>query len=238
MAYSRLTRVADRKEKRRLVLAIAGIVGIFILIIVFGLKALIGFSLLVEKLRGSPPATPQQSQTIILPPTIDPPQEATNSAIISVTGKGQAGFTLILYINNKEYIHLPVKQDGTFVVPAVPLTNGSNTISAKQTDAKGNLSDLSNIVSVTYGNTPPKLIISDPTDNSTVTGDTNTVTVNGMTDDNVTVTINDRVVVIKTDNSFSYSYPLNEGDNMLTIVATDASGNQTTIQRTVTYHKQ
>ena len=61
--------------------------------------------------------------------------------------------------------------------------------------------------------------------------------VDGMTYDNVTVTINDRMVVIKTDNSFSYTYPLNDGDNILKIVATDAAGNQTTVQRKVTYHK-
>lgn len=236
MAFSRLSRVQDRKDKRRLILAIAGIFGIFILILLFGVKALIGFSLLVEKLRGgSTPAA--QLQTIILPPTLNPPTEATNSAAISVTGKGQDGLTLILYVNNKEFTQVSIKKDGTFTVPSVPLADGSNTISAKQTDAKGNLSDLSNIVTVTYGNAPPKLIVSDPADNSTVTGDSNTVTVNGMTDDNVTVTINDRVVVIKTDNSFSYGYPLNEGDNILNIVATDAAGNQTTIQRKVTYHK-
>jgi hypothetical protein len=237
MAYSRLSRVTDRKEKRRLVLAITGIVGIFILILAFGVKALIGFSLLVEKLRGSSPVTTQQSQTIILPPTLNPPNAATNSATIAVTGKGQSGLTLILYINDKEFKQTPVKQDGTFLLASVPLTSGTNTISAKLTDTKGNLSDLSNIVSVTYGNTPPKLVVSDPADNSTVNGDPNTVTVNGMTDDNIAVTINDRMVVIKTDNSFSYGYPLNEGDNILNIVATDAAGNQTTVQRKVTYHK-
>lgn len=237
MAYSRLSRVQDRKEKQRLILAIAGIVGIFILILLFGVKALIGFSLLVEKLRGTSPTTAQQVQTIILPPTLDPPPGATNSATISVSGKGQTGLTLILYVNSKEFKQTPVKDDGTFLVSSVPLISGTNTISAKLTDTKGTLSDLSNIVSVTYGNTPPKLVVSDPTDNSTVSGDTNSVTVNGMTDDNVTVTINDRMVVIKTDNSFSYSYPLNEGDNILNIVATDASGNQTAVQRKVTYHK-
>lgn len=218
-------------------MAVVGILGIFTLLLLFGVKALIGFSLLVEKLRGTSTPVPQQAQTIILPPTLDPPVAATNSATIPVTGKGQKGLTVILYVNNKEFNKVSVKDDGTFHVVSVPLTGGANTISAKLTDAKGNVSDLSNIVSVDYGNTPPKLVISDPADNSTVNGDTNTVTVNGITDDNVTVTINDRVVVIKTDNSFTYRYPLNEGDNILNIVATDASGNQTTVQRKITYHK-
>jgi hypothetical protein len=238
MAYSRLNRVADRKEKRRLVLAIVGILALFTLLILFGVKALIGYSLLVEKLKGnSTTPTTQPSQTIILPPTLDPPVAATNSATIAITGKGQAGLALILYVNNSKQTQIPVKQDSTFIASSVPLTSGSNTISAKLTDSKGNLSDLSNIVSVTYSNTPPKLVISDPQDNANVSGDPNTVTVNGMTDDNVTVTINDRMVVIKSDDSFSYSYPLNEGDNILNIVATDAAGNQMTIQRKITYHK-
>jgi hypothetical protein len=237
MAFSRLNRLQDRKEKRRLLLAVVGIITVFALILLFGVKALIGFSLLVDKLRGTTPTTSQQSQLIILPPTIDPPPTATNSATISVTGKGQTGLTLVLYVNNSEFKKLAVKEDGTFMVANVSLTNGTNTISAKLTDAKDNVSDLSNIVSVTYGNTPPRLVISDPTDNTTISGDLNTVTVNGMTDDNVTVTINDRMVVIKTDNSFSYNYPLNEGDNILNIVATDTAGNQTTVQHKVTYHK-
>jgi hypothetical protein len=44
------------------------------------------------------------------------------------------------------------------------------------------------------------------------------------------------LVVLHSDNSFSYSYPLNDGDNILTIVATDAAGNQTKVTRKVTYH--
>ena len=238
MAFSRLHRMSDRKEKRLLVLAIAGILGIFTLLFLFGVKALIGFSLLVETLKGrsNTPAI-QQSQTIILPPALDPPLSATNSATITITGKGQTGITLVLSVNNGPGKEYPVKENGTFTLPAVPLINGVNTISAKLKDAKGNLSDVSNIVSVTYGNTPPKLVISDPADNTTVNGDPNTVTVNGMTEDNVTVTVNDRMVVIKTDNTFNYTYPLTDGENQLKIVATDTAGNQTTVTRKITYQK-
>ena len=115
--------------------------------------------------------------------------------------------------------------------------NGSNTIHARLTDTKGNLSDPSNPVSIIYANTPPKLVVTNPTDNAAISGDPNAVTVDGTTDDNVSVTINDRVVVVKTDNSFSYTYPLNDGDTTLIIVATDAAGNQTTVTRKITYHK-
>ena len=120
MAFSRLNRLQDRKEKRRLLLAVVGIIAIFALVLLFGVKALIGFSLLVDKLRGTTPTTSQQSQFIILPPTIDPPPTATNSATISVTGKGQTGLTLILYVNNSEFKKLAVGKDGTCLLYTSP----------------------------------------------------------------------------------------------------------------------
>jgi bacillopeptidase F len=216
-------------------MAIAGIVGIVALVGLFGVKALIGFSVFMDKLRGASP-TPTQNQSVILPPTLDPPPEATNSATISVTGKGKADLTLIVYLNDAQFKKINVPTDGNFSIINVPLTDGANTISAKLSDDKGTLSELSNVVSVRYANTPPKLDVSAPADNSNVSGDPNTVSVTGTTDDNVTVTINDRFVVIKSDNSFSYGYPLNDGDNILNIVAMDTAGNQTKITRKVIYH--
>jgi hypothetical protein len=70
-----------------------------------------------------------------------------------------------------------------------------------------------------------------------VHGESNLVTVEGNTEDETTVTINGRMVVIKSDNSFSYSYPLNQGDNKLVIVAEDEAGNKTEIERNIKYEK-
>ncbi len=236
MPISRLSRLEEKKEKRRLVLAIFGIVVILILVGTFGLKLLIGFSLFVEKSKTVTQTTPTQNPSVILPPVLDPPATATNTAAIAVTGKGQPNLSLTLYINNAESNTVSVPTNGNFSIPDVALTSGNNTISAKLSDTKGNTSDASNIVSVTYINKPPKLIISAPDDNATINGDPSSVTVSGMTDDNVAVTINGHMVVVASDDSFSYTYPLNDGDNTLTIVATDAAGNQITVTKKVTYH--
>ncbi len=217
-------------------MAIGGIVGVVLLVGAFGLKALVGFSVFVDKLRGGVP-TPTPGASFILPPTLDPPYEATNTATISVTGKGSANLTLIVYLNNAEFKKQAVPADGKFTVSSVPLSDGTNSISAKLTDDRGNTSDLSNVVSVIYASKPPKLDVTAPSDNATVTGDPNSVTVSGTTDDGVTITINDRFVVIRSDSSFSYNFPLNDGDNTLTIVATDKAGNQTKITRKVTYRR-
>ena len=237
MAPSRISRLEDKKQQRRLIGAIVGSIAILILVALFGVKALISFSLLVDKLRGNSPQTTQSQQTIIAPPVLDTPPVATNSASMVLTGKGQAGLTLIVYLSDGEFKKLPVPQDGNFSVSGIPLKEGVNTMSAKMSDDKGNTSDLSNVVSVTYTNKPPKLEVSKPDENANISGDINTVVVTGKTDEDVTVTINDRFVVVKNDNSFTYNYPLNEGDNILKIVATDTAGNQTKVERKVTYHK-
>lgn len=236
MPISRLSRLEEKKEKRRLVLAILGILAILALVGVFGLKLLIGFSLFVEKSKGVAPTPAAQNHGVVLPPVLDPPPEATNTATIPLTGKGQPDLTLQIFINNELFTTIPVPSTGIFSVPDVPLDSGANTISAKLTDTKGNTSDPSNVVSVSYVNKPPKLIISSPDDNATITGDPASVTVSGMTDDNVSVTINGHTIVVASDDSFSYTYPLNEGDNTLTIVASDGAGNQITVTKKVTYH--
>lgn len=237
MPYSRLSRLDERKDRRRLTLAIAGIVGIIVLVLLFGVKALIGFSVVVDSMKGSSPTPATQNQSLILPPTLDPPPEATNTATISVTGKGQANLSLIVYLNDAQFKKLSIPTDGNFAINTIPLSDGTNTISAKIADDKGNTSDLSNVVSVVYGNKPPTLDVSAPSDNANVSGEPNTVAVTGTTDDNVSITINDRLVVVKSDNTFAYNYPLNDGDNVLTIVAMDAAGNQTKLTRKVTYHR-
>ena len=216
-------------------LSLFGSLAVLVFLGMFGLKILVGFSLAVDKLRGS--VVPAQNQAILRPPTRDPLPEATNSATVTVTGSGQAGLTLILYVNEAETKKVPVPDKGTFTLFDISVKDGTNTISAKLTDNKGNTSDLSNVISTVIKRTPPALDITAPGDGTRINGEKNTVLVNGKTDEDAGVTINDRVAVVRGDGSFSYEYSLPEGDTTLTIVATDAAGNKTTVQRRVTYQK-
>jgi len=45
----------------------------------------------------------------------------------------------------------------------------------------------------------------------------------------------DRFVSVKDDGSFTYNLRLNDGENTLTIIARDAAGNETKLERKVTY---
>jgi len=203
---------------------------------IFGIKILVGFSLLVDKLRG----TPQQqiSQQFLLPPDFDPLPIATNSATIAVSGKGQPGMTVIVYINETDTEKTTVDKDGSFTIPVVKLIEGSNTISAKQTDDKKNVSALSEVFTVVSKKSKPTLDISYPSDNQQIRQDQNTIIVTGKTNDETnTITVNDRLVIIRSDGSFSYELNIPDGDSTVKVIATDTAGNQITVERKINYGK-
>lgn len=238
MAISRLRRYSEQQQQKRLAVGLIGIIVILLFVGFFGVKLLISFSLLIDKLRGGSSTQPAQStQTLVLPPTLDPLPEATNSASIVVTGKGLAESNLILYVNELEETKQDVAKDGSFTITQVSLKDGSNTVSAKLVDANGNMSDLSNVVRTSVKRKPPLLEIQEPSEGSTINGDKKTVTVRGKTDEDVSININGRFVVIGNNSAFQYDYPLNDGANTLSIVASDLAGNQTTIDRHVTYQR-
>ena len=151
MTYSRLRKFEDKRQERKIVGALAGIIAIFLFLIFFGLKILTAFSLLVDNIRGSSKKTTAQTQEqFILPPELDPIPTATNSATILITGKGTAGLTAILNINELDTKNAAVAEDGSFKFTNVPLSEGSNSFSVKLTDDKKNVSTSSDVLIITY----------------------------------------------------------------------------------------
>jgi hypothetical protein len=236
MTLSRYSRIEEKKERKRLLWAVFGIIAVIVFIAIFGMKLLVGFSLFIDMLHGTPPVA-TQSDVLILPPALDPLPIATFSSTLKVTGTGQQGLTLVLYINDQESKKVSLTKSASFSALLSDLKDGLNTISAKLVDDKGNMSDLSNILTTTIKKSLPILEITTPDNNATVTGDSNLVTVSGKSEDNTTITVNGRVVVVNNNFSFSYQYPLSEGDNTLTIKAIDQAGNATTVERKIKYQK-
>ena len=234
MVPSRLRRVEEKTAMRRMGLAVIGSIALLLFVAIFGLKILIGFSLLVDRIRGTAPQT-QTNDVTLQPPVLNPLPEATNSATLIISGKGTAKATLTLTVNDKEYKKTKVGDDGTFSITDIPADEGDFTASAKISDDKNNVSQASNMISTTVDRKPPKLDVSDPEDGKTVNDGTHKVSVQGITDEDMKVTINGRIVVVKSDGSFTYAFALNDGENKLEIVSRDDAGNETKVTRTVTY---
>jgi hypothetical protein len=235
MPYSRLSRVEEKSARHRIAIGIIGSITILILLGVFGIKFLIAFSVLVDKLHGGS-ATQQPAQvSVLVPPVLDQLPEATNSATISISGTATPKDQVIVYLNTTEYKRVSPDSTGAFQLADIPVDVGTVTVSAKLTDGKKNMSDPSNTITTVVDRTPPKLTVSSPTDTTTVNDGTHKVEVTGITDPDMNITITGRIVVVRSDGTFDYSMPLNDGANKLEIVATDAAGNSTTVERNVTY---
>jgi len=238
MTYSRLRKFEEKRQEKKIIGSIAGIIAIFLFILIFGLKILTGFSILIDNIRGgSKKVTTTTSEQLILPPELDPLPTATNSATFVITGKGTAGLTAVLNINELDTKEVKVDEDGSFTFKNVPLTEGQNSFSARLTDDKKNVSTTSETVTITYKKSKPTLEITAPSDGTKINGEQNIVTITGKTEDTNTVTVNGRMVMMKNDGSFTLDFSLGEGDTTLVIIATDLAGNQTKEERKVTYSK-
>jgi glucodextranase-like protein/carboxypeptidase family protein/uncharacterized protein DUF6973 len=121
----------------------------------------------------------------------------------------------------------------TFTAQDVPLTEGGNLVTAVAAGADGRTG--TDTIHIVRDLTPPRLSIDLPRDGSTVQEDT--VTVVGLVNDIVpgtvnaseaTVTVNGRAAVVANRSFMVQGVPLAAGDNTLTAVAVDESGNSGT----------
>lgn len=114
------------------------------------------------------------------------------------------------------------------------MADGPHTILVMASDYDGNAANSAGS-SIVVDTVPPVLTITSPEDNLVTNQDTVTVsgTTNDITSGPVTLTVNNVPVDVEEDGAFTYEFTLTEGDNTITIVATDSAGKQTTVVRHV-----
>lgn len=124
-----------------------------------------------------------------------------------------------------------VVSGNAFAAEDVPLLEGGNILTATARDARGHVGTHS--INVVRDLTAPRVAIHDPADGAVVV--TPTVTVSGLVNDIVagtvnaaeaTVTVNGRPAVVANRSFVAEGVPLAPGENAITAVATDKSGNR------------
>lgn len=232
MANSRLKNNIERKAIHNILIVVFGFVIIIILFIVFGEKLLVGFSLMTEKVDpndNTASTTTQQNDSYIAPPILNPVAIATNSAQIAVSGLAQKNQTVNLYLNNQMIDTTSADSNGKFNFSSVTLQQGQNNITAKSANNNNKESGASNILTISYSKSAPSLSITQPQDGQTFTkNDSPTLEIQGKTDPSDQVTVNGAWAIVDNQGNYNYLYTLQNGDNDLKVIATDAEGNQTT----------
>ncbi|HLN65043.1 MAG TPA: S8 family serine peptidase, partial [Symbiobacteriaceae bacterium] len=155
---------------------------------------------------------------------------ATADPNLTVEGTAQKGSTVNLYLDGALAGSADVA-DGTFSIP-VTLHDGKNQLTATAAVAEGETRP-SPAVWVILDQKAPTLTVDAPADGLVTNRETVTVTGTAGDQNLVGVKVNGQYATINAG-AFSHRLMLNEGANLITVIATDAAGNTTTAERNVT----
>ncbi|MDH2067734.1 Ig-like domain-containing protein [Pantoea sp. GD03673] len=164
---------------------------------------------------------------------------ATNDAQPEISGKGEAGNTVVIYDNDKPIGSVVVDADGSWsYTPDAPMADGSHSINTVETDAAGNSSAPSPAEVITVDTVEPNAVvptIKDDAGNVVNSGDTTRdaqpeISGTGEAGNTVVIYDNDKPigsVVVDADGSWSYTpdVPMADGSHSINTTETDAAGN-------------
>lgn len=233
---SRLEKVESERMTRQAIVVIIVTIVLVALLIVFGIPALINVALFLGEINST--GTPiEQTDTIPPPaPQVATPPQATNSAQLNLTGYTETGATVKLYHNGNQIAETTTNDQGEFQFLNLTLSQGENRLYAQAIDTAGNQSSRSVTHTVTVDQKPPELEVIQPEDGQEFIGlNERLISIQGTTEPEVSVKINERFAVVDSQGDFNSRQQLEEGDNTITITATDEAGNTTTEDLTVRY---
>lgn len=219
---SRLARKESKKLVRQTVVmagAAIGVIVIFIYVILPSfikiLNVILGDSSSVEITDDIPPQAP----------VISAPLEATSSARIKINGFSEPNSQVVFVLNGQKSDQFSVEDDGSFE-NELNLDQGENSLTLYAIDEAGNESNATKNYIIVFDNQPPLLEISSPNDGETIVGKNNqNLVVSGKTEPDAKVYIDEKVTFPNTEGNFSYTFRLEEGENLITVEAIDKGGN-------------
>ncbi|QQS38542.1 hypothetical protein IPM62_04130 [Candidatus Woesebacteria bacterium] len=232
--YSRKNAIDQKKNIRSALLLIFLTISLILVIIFLGVPLVVKYAGLITDLTQSNSPVEQSDTTPPPPPRIDDLPQSTNQLTIDVNGSTEPGATVVVTINGKESDVLANKS-GRFSL-TVNLNNGENTIKAYAKDVYGNASTTTHSATVLFDNTPPSIEISNPPSNSSFYGTKwRQISIEGSTEHNARVTVNERFVVVGNDGKFKTTTNLENGENTFIIKAEDDSGNASEVTLKINY---
>ena len=152
-----------------------------------------------------------------------------------IQGTVDAGSTVTLFNGDTSLGTDTADSDGNFSITSSQLTDGSYILTVKASDVLGNESAASEGLTIEIDTTPPSVPIINTA--GTLTKEvTHTITGTAEAGSTVTLLNGDTTVgeITATDGTFTFTEILPEGDNLLTVTATDAAGNESAASSGIT----
>lgn len=238
MAYRYRSRRAvkrlKRKSKRSFIITLVIIGFLLYATLNWILPYFIGGISIVKNVIEPPQTKIKTDQSLAAPPVLNIPFEATASSMINISGFSTPNSKVTLFLDDETKDTVNVASDGSFIFENVPLVLGTNNIYGKTSD--GNKESLpSKTIRLIYDNEKPLITLFEPEDGKTIQGGDKKVKVSGKTEASAKVFLNDAQIVVDQNGDFATDIPLNDGDNTISIKASDIASNTTEIQRRVVF---
>ena len=157
---------------------------------------------------------------VLIEPELNSLPDATNSAHIFVASENSI---VEVFVNEVKVEETPAP-DGTFTLK-IPLDAGENTIYVRSLDKKRVNSKDSQVYKVIYIDKNPELTIKNPADGTET--DKEEIAVEGTITENAIVKINGLPTIVNTTGEFRRIVQLTNGENFITVLATDLAANFT-----------
>jgi len=223
--YFRLESVEEKRNTKKAILLVLSSFIIVIFLATAGLPLITKVIEFVSSFKKNSSTSELIDKTPPSPPFLKSIPDATNTSPFEIAGRVEPGNTVIINFNGKEdEIQTDEKGDFTAVFK---LTTGENTFFAYAKDPAGNISQESKRYVLIFDNEDPDITILSPLDGSNFYGSKQKiVTIEGITEIDSSITINNRIATVDNDGNFSLNYSLENGENNLTIKSVDKAGNE------------
>lgn len=234
----RSLRHSESKAKKRLLLNLGIIIVLIYVFFNWGLPFIIGSLSFLNKTKPAVVSEDTKIDEAIAPPVLYIPFEATNSAAIAISGYAKPLVKVEIYIDEELKTQISTDSEGKFTTNPLSLNIGSNNIYALTINDSDKKSLPSKNIKVFYSNEKPTLEISEPADGAEIKGGDKKVKIAGKTDPNNSITVNGATAIVNSEGNFQTQININDGDNLITIVASTNFGTTNQTERRVKYIPQ
>jgi len=160
-------------------------------------------------------------------PILDPTSDFVATAALLVQGRVpsfaiSAGQRLQVTVNDGPPVSAPIDANGHFAAP-VTLKDGPNAVVVALLAGQETVATTTR--TIVLDRLPPSLNIAKPRSGEVLEGPT--ITVDGKAEPYAVVTVNDRIVFVGADGSFSEAFTAPSGPLAITVLARDRAGNET-----------
>lgn len=228
MFFSRLARREEKRNLKKAFLFGFLTIGLVLLLVFFGIPSLIRIAVFLADIKNT---NAPIEQTDTLPPTVprfNSLPEYVKDASFNLSGLVEPGSTVEIFLNGSATGAIVSTAEGTFNFSNLVLNQEKNEIYAIATDEAGNKSQSSSKITVFWDNIPPKLEVLEPQEGTNFSGEKKRkIKISGQTEENVSLTINERLIILDSGGNFSADFILSDGENIIKVVASDQAGNQT-----------